>query len=79
MAATMGRSEVEIRVAGIQMEPIVGEKDHNIRHSIDLIETTAGNGANLIVQLHLARRGQSPPGKPGRLSAQHCHSTWRWE
>lgn len=52
-----GRREAEIRVASIQMEPIVGDKDRNIRHSLDLIRQAADNGATLIVLPELANSG----------------------
>ena len=56
MAATE-RSEAAIRAAAIQMEPIVGETERNIRHSIDLITTAADEGATLIVLPELASSG----------------------
>ena len=55
--AAKGRHEAEIRIASIQMEPIVGEKDRNIRHSVELITTAAENGAKLVVLPELANSG----------------------
>lgn len=52
-----GRNEAEIRVACIQMEPVVGDKDRNIRHTIDLIGQAADNGAKLVVLPELANSG----------------------
>lgn len=52
-----GRNESEIRIASVQMEPIVGEKDRNIAHSLDLIGQAADNGARLIVLPELANSG----------------------
>ena len=37
--------EATVKVACIQMEPTVGEKDKNIHHSTELIEEAASNGA----------------------------------
>jgi predicted amidohydrolase len=39
------------------MEPAVGENEHNIRKSLDLIETAAANGATLIVLPELCSSG----------------------
>lgn len=55
--AKKGRQEAEIRIACVQMEPVVGEKDRNIRRSVDFIETAADNGARLIVLPELANSG----------------------
>lgn len=55
--ATKSRHEAEIRVASIQMEPVVGEKDRNISHSVELIETAAEGGARLVVLPELANSG----------------------
>lgn len=51
------RREAVVRVACIQMEPIVGEKERNLRHSLSLIGKAAGNGANLIVLPELCNSG----------------------
>lgn len=55
--AKKGRQEAEIRIACVQMEPVVGEKDRNIRRSVEFIETAADNGARLIVLPELANSG----------------------
>lgn len=52
-----GRNESVIKVACIQMEPIVGEKAKNVAHSIDLIRQAAAQGANLIVLPELCNSG----------------------
>ncbi|MBN9508795.1 MAG: nitrilase family protein [Alphaproteobacteria bacterium] len=51
----MGQSAV--RVACIQMEPVVGAKDTNVRHSLDRIAAAADHGARLIVLPELANSG----------------------
>ncbi len=44
-------------VACVQMEPRVGEKDHNVAASIRHIEEAAANGASLVVLPELANSG----------------------
>ena len=41
--------EQQIKIAGVQMEPKILEKEKNLKTSIELIRTTAANGAELIV------------------------------
>lgn len=50
-------NEATVKVACIQMEPNVGEKDDNIRHSVKFIEEAASNGAGLIVLPELCNSG----------------------
>ena len=57
MSTSKGRNEAELRVACVQMEPIVGEKDRNIRRSVEFIESAAANGARLIVLPELCNSG----------------------
>lgn len=57
MADMKGRDEATARVACIQMEPHVGEKSANIRHSLDLINQAADVGATLMVLPELANSG----------------------
>ena len=57
MATRKGREEATITVACIQMEPVVGEKARNIKHSLDMIGEAAGKGAKLIVLPELANSG----------------------
>ncbi|WP_137703225.1 nitrilase family protein [Marimonas lutisalis] len=51
------RNEALVRVACVQMEPVIGEKARNIRRSVQRIETAADNGANLVVLPELANSG----------------------
>lgn len=55
--AGKGRHEAEITIACIQMEPVVGEKNRNIRRSVEFIETAADKGAKLIVLPELCNSG----------------------
>ena len=57
MAGEKGRHEAVVKVACVQMEPIVGNKEDNIQKSITFIENAAGKGANLIVLPELANSG----------------------
>lgn len=57
MADPKPRLEAVVKVACIQLEPIVGEKDRNILHSLDMIEKAADNGARLLVLPELANSG----------------------
>lgn len=57
MADPKARRESMVRVACIQMEPIVGEKERNLRHSLSLIGKAADNGAKLIVLPELCNSG----------------------
>jgi N-carbamoylputrescine amidase len=51
------REEAVIKVACIQMEPVVGQKEQNIRCSVDFIMQAAANGAKLIVLPELCNSG----------------------
>ena len=57
MADPKPRRESMVRVACIQMEPVVGEKERNLRHSLSLIGKAADNGAKLIVLPELCNSG----------------------
>ena len=57
MTGEKGRHEAVVKVACVQMEPIVGNKEDNIQKSIAFIEKAAGKGANLIVLPELANSG----------------------
>ncbi|MGM0585787.1 MAG: nitrilase family protein [Pseudomonadota bacterium] len=57
MSDSKGRHESEIRVACIQMEPVVGDKDRNLARSLAFIDEAAGKGARLIVLPELANSG----------------------
>ena len=47
MPNTKSRKESVVRVACLQMEPVVGEKDRNVKHSLEMINRAADNGAKL--------------------------------
>src|SRR6516225_11949126 len=51
------REEATVKIACIQMEPIVGEKERNVQRSLGLIEEAAVNGAHLLVMLELCNSG----------------------
>jgi predicted amidohydrolase len=57
MSEAKKRHEAVVKIACVQMEPIVGEKDRNVRRSIEFIERAADNGAKLIVLPELANSG----------------------
>jgi predicted amidohydrolase len=52
-----GRQEAVVRVACVQMEPKVGDKDGNLATSLARIDAAAANGARLIVLPELASSG----------------------
>ena len=41
--------ESKLRIACVQMEPRVGEKDRNVARGLELISRAAEGGANLVV------------------------------
>jgi len=51
------RQESVVRVACLQMEPIVGEKDCNVKHSLKMISEAADKGAKLLVLPELCNSG----------------------
>ena len=51
------REEATVKIACIQMEPIVGEKERNVQRSLELIEEAAVNGAHLLVMPELCNSG----------------------
>ena len=54
----MGKGrEAVIEIACIQMEPVVGEREANLRKSLGMIEEAAGHGARLIVLPELCNSG----------------------
>ena len=57
MTKKKGRNEAVVKVACIQMEPVAGDKDGNVRKSAERIEEAAGNGAKLIVLPELCNSG----------------------
>ena len=46
-----------MKIACIQMAPVVGKKDRNVKRSIEMIDEAAGNGARLIVLPELCNSG----------------------
>ena len=51
------RDEASVTIACIQMEPIVGEREHNVRRTLELIGEAAAAGATLIVLPELCNSG----------------------
>jgi len=50
-------SESKLRIACLQMEPRVGEKDRNVARGLELIGRAAAGGANLVVLPELCNSG----------------------
>jgi N-carbamoylputrescine amidase len=57
MSDAKSREETVVRVACVQMEPVVGHKQANVEKSLGLIGEAASNGARLIVLPELANSG----------------------
>lgn len=57
MSEQATHDEAAVRIACVQMEPIVGEKDRNVRRSIEMIEEAADKGATLVVLPELCNSG----------------------
>lgn len=57
MAESQHRPESKIKVACVQMEPTIGEKDKNVGRSLELIGAAAKSGANLVVLPELCNSG----------------------
>lgn len=57
MSEPKTRREAMVRVACIQMEPVVGEKERNVSHTLSLIGKAADNGAKLVVLPELCNSG----------------------
>jgi N-carbamoylputrescine amidase len=49
--------EAAVKIACVQMEPVVGKKEQNVRRTLELIETAAAQGARLVVLPELANSG----------------------
>lgn len=50
-------SEASVKIACIQMEPVVGKKDQNVKRSLELVQKAAAQGARLIVLPELCNSG----------------------
>src|SRR5215213_5510336 len=55
--STKSREEAQIKIACIQMEPVVADKSRNVRRSLEFIEQAASNDAKLIVLPELCNSG----------------------
>src|SRR5262245_47477245 len=51
------REEALVKIACVQMEPIVGERERNVRRSLELFEEAAAAGARLVVLPELCNSG----------------------
>jgi len=49
--------ETRVKIACIQMEPVVGEKERNVRRTLDRVEEAAAEGSRLIVLPELCNSG----------------------
>lgn len=50
-------SEAAVKIACVQMEPVVGKKDDNVKRSLDRVQQAAAQGARLIVLPELCNSG----------------------
>ncbi len=57
MSKPKDKREAAVKIGCIQMEPVVGEKESNVRKTVEMIKEAAGNGANLIVLPELRNSG----------------------
>ena len=57
MTTSEHEPESKVRIACLQMEPHVGEKDRNLAHSLEMIDQAAEAGANLVVLPELCNSG----------------------
>src|SRR5262245_11203655 len=71
------REEATVKIACIQMEPIVGEKKRNVQRSLGLIEEAAVNGAHLLVMPELCNSGYEI-GRPAAVGRKRRKSTASW-
>jgi predicted amidohydrolase len=49
--------EAAVKIASVQMEPVVGQKEQNVRRTLELVEQAAAQGARLIVLPELCNSG----------------------
>ncbi|MFH0789337.1 MAG: nitrilase family protein [Pseudomonadota bacterium] len=57
MSKTKDKREAAVKIGCIQMEPVVGEIESNVRKTVEMIREAAGKGANLIVLPELCNSG----------------------
>lgn len=57
MSDRKAHNEAMVKIACIQMEPVVGEKQRNVQRSLEFIERAAANGARLVVLPELCNSG----------------------
>ncbi|MCH8997184.1 MAG: nitrilase family protein [Proteobacteria bacterium] len=57
MTTSEHEPESKVRIACLQMEPQVGEKERNLSHSLEMIDQAAEAGANLVVLPELCNSG----------------------
>jgi len=57
MTTSEHEPESKVRIACLQMEPQVGEKDRNLAHCLEMIDQAAEAGANLVVLPELCNSG----------------------
>jgi N-carbamoylputrescine amidase len=50
-------SEAPVKIACIQMQPVVGKKDENVKRSVELVQEAAAHGARLVVLPELCNSG----------------------
>ena len=51
------RDEASVKIACVQMAPVVGKKDENLTRSLDRVQEAAAQGARLIVLPELCNTG----------------------
>ncbi len=57
MSEPRTRDEAVVKIACVQMEPVVGQKERNVRRTLEFIEQAAANGAHLVVLPELCNSG----------------------
>jgi predicted amidohydrolase len=50
-------TEAPVKIACIQMEPVVGKKDDNVKRGVELVQKAAAQGASLVVLPELCNSG----------------------